>query len=366
MSTNSSSANAPVTPVDLWRNLNKARRAFADMREEDVEIATTPKEEIARDGTTRLYRYKPLVEYKARIPVLLAYALVGRYTVADLQPDRSLVRNLLELGLDVYVIDWGHPREVDRNIDLEDYIEGFIHDYVDVIRARAKVDKVNLLGICQGGIFHTCFAALHPDKVNTVVSMVAPFDCHANAGDEQVDRGLIHFWAGALDASDIDDVVDNLGTMDGDAMAQAFGLMTPASTMLKYGLNLTDIANNPSQMENFLRMERWLSDRPAHTAASFRQWIKDFYIDNKLVNGEFRLGDALVDLQNVRCPVLNVYGEHDVIAPPVCTRALKDVIGSDDYSELSFPGGHIGIFVGKRAQRDLSPAVADWIIERSQ
>jgi hypothetical protein len=35
--------------------------------------------------------------------------LFGRYTMADLQEDRSLVRNLLNLGIDLYVVDWGNP-----------------------------------------------------------------------------------------------------------------------------------------------------------------------------------------------------------------------------------------------------------------
>jgi polyhydroxyalkanoate synthase subunit PhaC len=55
-----------------------------------------------------------------------------------------------------------------------------------------------------------------------------------------------------------------------------------------------------------------------------------------------------------------------VIAPPACSKALRNLVGTLDYSELSFPGGHIGIFVGKRAQGTLAPAIADWFRKRSQ
>ena len=41
--------------------------------------------------------------------MLIVYGLIGRYTMADLQEDRSLVRNLLKLGVDLYVVDWGNP-----------------------------------------------------------------------------------------------------------------------------------------------------------------------------------------------------------------------------------------------------------------
>ena len=356
---------SPTQVIDLWKRLNASRAAVASVDPSDIEIATTPKDEVARDGTVRLYRYRPLVDEPVGVPVIYAYALVGRYTVADLSPDRSLIRRLLEQGLDVYAIDWGHPRAVDCHVGLEDYICGYIDDFVDIVRARAGVDKVNLLGICQGGIFHTIYASLFPEKVNSVVSTVAPYDFHADIGDEKIGRGLIHIWARALEAADVDLAVDATGNLSGDLMAKYFGFMTPASTMTKYGIDLAEIAENDAQLKNFLSVERWLSDRPSHTAASLRQWVKDFYIGNKLAKGELMIGDERIDLKKVTCPILNVFGEHDVIAPPMCSTALKKLVGTSDYTEMPFPGGHIGIFVGKRAQNTLAPAIADWIRRHS-
>ena len=96
----------------LWKRMNAVRSAISALDASDVEVGVTPKDEIARDGEVRLYRYRPTVDNPMRVPVILAYALVGRYTVADLQPDRSLVNKLLGEGMDVYVIDWGHPKAV--------------------------------------------------------------------------------------------------------------------------------------------------------------------------------------------------------------------------------------------------------------
>ena len=39
--------------------------------------------------------------------------------------------------------------------------------------------------------------------------------------------------------------------------------------------------------------------------------------------------------------------------------------GSADYTELAFPGGHIGIYVSGKAQHDIPPAIAAWLQERS-
>jgi polyhydroxyalkanoate synthase len=52
--------------------------------------------------------------------------------------------------------------------------------------------------------------------------------------------------------------------------------------------------------------------------------------------------------------------------PPGASRALKGLVGSDDYSELSFKGGHIGIYVSSRAQREVPSAIHDWLAQRSR
>lgn len=351
--------------AEYWKKFNSLREKVAQVDPAELEVGTTPKDEIARDGTARLYRYRPMVDNPHPVPVFFAYALVGRYTVADLQPDRSLVRKLLEQGLDVYIVDWGHPRPVDRFQTLEDYVCGTIADFVDVVCDHSGSDKVNLFGICQGGIFLMCYASLFPERVNSVTSAVAPYDFHANAGDTALGRGLIHVWAGALEEADIDEAIDATGNLPGETMAQAFGFMTPASTMSKFGLDLLELAEDERQLAGFLRMENWLSDKPDHTAESIRQWLKDFYIGNRLAKGTLKLGDHAIDLQNVTCPVLNIYGAHDVIAPPPCSTALRDLVGTKDYTELEFPGGHIGVFVGKRAQKELAPAIADWMRDKS-
>ena len=51
----------------------------------------------------------------------------------DLQEDRSLVRNLLEAGLDVYVLDWGNPTRADQFINLDDMIDGQLRECVEYL-----------------------------------------------------------------------------------------------------------------------------------------------------------------------------------------------------------------------------------------
>ena len=65
-------------------------------------------------------------------------------------------------------------------------------------------------------------------------------------------------------------------------------------------------------------------------------------------------------------PVLNIFAEQDHLVPPAASKALRGLVGTDDYSELSFKGGHIGIYVSSRAQREVPPAIHDWLAQRSR
>jgi polyhydroxyalkanoate synthase len=80
-----------------------------------------------------LYRFRGDRKPTAKVPIMIVYALVNRPYMVDLQADRSLVRNLLAQGEDVYLIDWGYPDAADRFLTLEDYINGYIRRCADVV-----------------------------------------------------------------------------------------------------------------------------------------------------------------------------------------------------------------------------------------
>lgn len=99
--------------IEFQRKLAETTRQLARMRDHHVDLATLPKTEVHRIGTKVLYRCQPPAKSSKSPPILVAYALVGRYTILDLQEDRSFLRQLVDAGLDVYAIDWGHPTQAE-------------------------------------------------------------------------------------------------------------------------------------------------------------------------------------------------------------------------------------------------------------
>ncbi len=347
--------------ADFSARIQKGGALLDKTKDRDVEIATTPKKEVFRVDKTVLYRYDPAAKTTVGTPVLVVYGLIGRYTMADLQEDRSLVRNLLAQGVDLYVVDWGNPTRSDRWLTLEDYIDGYLGDCVDHILEATGLPSLTLLGICEGGVFTICYAARNPGKVKSLVVTITPVDFHAGSKDAPLHHGLIGLWARSMSHEDVDRLVEANGNLPGELMSFVFSMMTPVNAMTKYNLGLFDVMDDEKKLLNFLRMEKWLADRPAHPGEAAKQWLKDLYQDNQLVKGTFRLDGKKVDLKKITMPVLNVFAEEDHIIPPKSSQALKAQVGTRDYTELPLPGGHVGVFVSGKSQGSLGKNIYGWL-----
>ena len=351
--------------AEIRGKLERGAKRLAEITEDDLAIATAPKDEVYREDMIRLYRYRPTVERELPITVLIAYALVGRYQMIDLEAERSFVRKLLAQGIKVYMVDWGEPKRVHRWLTIDDYVSGYIDNCVDVICRREGLDQINLLGVCQGGVLSACYAALFPHRVRNLVMTVTPIDFHADKAAPEAAGGYMNLWARAMTGDDIDGLVDTSGITRGQTVGLSFIMMNPLGNITKYTIDLIDVLDDERKLLNFLHMERWIADRPDNPGEFVRQWFKDLYQGNKLVHNELELGGRRVDLRRITMPVLNVAASGDAVIPNVCTQGHGGHFGTADYSELSVPGGHIGTFVGGKAQAILAPSIVEWLKARN-
>lgn len=355
----------PVVPPgsgDPAQFMERVLRGIGALRSlGEVEIGPTPKDAVYREDKLTLYRYRSLDSVAGqvegpRIPLLICYALVNRPYMMDLQEDRSLIRGLLRRGVDVYLIDWGTPDGADRYLELDDYINRYLDHCVDQVCSAQGTDRVNLLGVCQGGTFSVCYAALHPEKVRNLVTMVTPVDFHTP-------DNLLSKWVQHVD---IDALVRTSGNVSGDLLNFTFLSLMPFRLMSQKYAGLAELADDPVQLRNFLRMEKWIFDSPDQAGEAFRQFITWFYRENRLKSGTLAIGGGKVDLKRITMPVFNVHATEDHLVPPAASTILRELVATEDYSDYAFRGGHIGIYVSGRAQKDLPAAIASWLAAHSQ
>jgi polyhydroxyalkanoate synthase len=279
---------------------------------------------------------------------------MNRHDVLDLQPDRSLMKKFLDEGLDVYIMDWGYPKKQHRYLTMEDYILGFMNDAVDFVRKSTGHDKIHKMGICQGGTFSAIYAAIYPEKLASLTTYVAPFEFSGN-------ECMLYRWTKDID---VDSMVDALGIIPADMINSGFSMLKPSMDVAKY-IGVMGMMEDEAKLMNFMRMEKWKADCPDLAGEMFRKYIKDLFRDNLLIKDKFEIGGHQVKLKNINMPVLTVYATEDNIIPNSSTIPFNDKIGSKDKELYAFPGGHIGVFVGNKSQKELGPAVAKWVKDRS-
>lgn len=358
--------NAPKIPVDLiMAKLSKAAekaQVRADKATDvllsplQTDIATTEYEVVYQEDRMKLKYYRPPKGPKYNYPLLVVYALINRETMLDLQPGRSVVERFLKEGLEVYMIDWGSPTRKDKFLTIDDHVNMYMDNVVDFIRRRHHLAKLNLMGICMGGTFSVIYAAQHPEKVKNLITTVTPTNFDTN-------QGLLHVW---MKSVKVDQIVKTFGNIPGDLLNFGFLLLNPARLMIDKYVGFLEHMDDKDFVENFFRMEKWIFDSPDLPGETFRQFAKDCYQKNLLIQNRMMVGGRPVDLKKVTMPVLNFYGQYDHLVPPEACNKLTAAVGSSDTKDICLKTGHIGIYVSSKCQQEFAPKICAWLKKRDR
>jgi len=322
-----------------------------------VDVGETPSEVVYTENKLELHRYESLTDSQHEVPILVVYALVNRPYVLDLQRDRSVVRRLLRAGHDVYLLDWNEPSRLDRSLTLDDYVERYVANCVDVVRERSGRDAINVLGYCMGGTLSVVYTALHPETVNAL-GLLATGIRFDDTG------GVLELW-GDEAYYDPRTVTDTFGNVPGEFLDVGFATMDPVSNYLAKYVHLLDRLENEDFVRNFARMERWLGESVDVAGEVYAQFVEAIYQDDRLYRNELTVGDERVDLAAIDVPVLQIVGTYDHLVPPESSTPLADVVGTDDVTTVEYPTGHVGLAMSGSAHRDVWPEVAEWFLEQS-
>lgn len=323
----------------------------------NVKVGATPREVIYLEDKLSLLHYQSDVEKKYRTPLLLVFALVNRPYILDLLPHKSVVQQFLRAGFDVYMIDWGVPTEADRHLTLEHYIERYMHNVVNHLREYTGEDQVSLLGYCMGGTMSAMYTALHQEFIRNFILMAAPVDWSDR-------EALLCVWTDPK-WFDVDKVIDTFGNAPPAWLQGSFAVLKPVANLIEKYMTFYDKMDDEKFLEDFFAMETWVNDNIPVAGETFRQFVKDCFQRNLLMQGKLRLGKKLVNLNEITCPILNLMATADHLVPCGQSAPFNDVVSSRDRKSITFPAGHIGLSVGSKAQRELWPQVCQWLAERS-
>lgn len=284
------------------------RAAEVLVKDPEPEVGLSPKEVIWTKNKTKLYRYISDKPTKYNIPLLLIYAMINKPYILDLTKGGSLIEYLVNQGFDVYLLDWGTPGLEDKHMKLDDYILDYIPRAVKKVLRKSEAEEVSILGYCMGGTMTSVFASLYPElPIRNLIFMTTPFD-FSNTG----------LYGAMLDERyfDVDKVVESLGMVPPEMIDFGNKMIQPMANFFGPFVSLVERADNEKFVGNFKLMQKWLNDGIPFPGECYRQWIREFYQQNKLIKGELVVRGRKVNLKNITANVLNLSGEKDQIAQP--------------------------------------------------
>ncbi len=323
---------------------------------DDPRVGSTPKDTIHTDGSMKLYHYRAQTDEVYRTPLLIVTSLVSKPYILDLTPGQSMVEFLVRQGYDVYLIDWGVPREEDSGLRLEDYALSRIPDCIARVREDSGEADLNLLGYCVGGSLALMYLGTHADNpVQNMVCLTTPVNFQG--------MGLFSQWTDER-YFDVDRIVDTLGNVPGEILLSAFDMLRPAGRLMS-SIQTLDRIRDDKYVKAFMLVDRWAADQIPFPGEAFRQMVKELYWKNAMLEGTLELGGRRVDLSSVRIPMIHAMAEYDHIVPYEAARPVIQQVGSEDTDEIVLRGGHVSLVAGGNAMYRLWPKLDQWLSVRS-
>ena len=313
-------------------------------------VGQTPYEVIHQHDKLQVKHYRPAPGSDVLAPVVLVPSMINRAYILDLEADRSLVAALSTMGHPVYLVDWGVPSSEDAEEDVAYVLFELLDRSMKRICRHARTQQALLLGYCQGGTLSAMYTALRPQRVAGLVTLTAPVRFKG--------AGRFADFV-APDVFDVDGAIDPEGLLPIDVMKAGFKLLDPMGNWTKH-LAIEAAAADPRQFARVLARERWLEENVPMPGAFARDFIRNTYQQDRLMDGSWELRGERIDLTTIACPVLIVACKRDFIAPPASATPLADLVSSEDVETELLDVGHIGVVVGGYGPKVFYPLLDRW------
>jgi polyhydroxyalkanoate synthase subunit PhaC len=318
---------------DLFKNGGLPSQVDTSAFKVGQNLATTPGSVIFRNELIELIQYAPTTATVWKRPLVITPPQINKYYATDLSPDKSLIRFLLDGGIQTFAVSWRNPTVENRGWGLDTYVAA-LDKAVDAVREIAGSDDITMMGSCSGGItsvaYLAVFGAAKVQKVRNLVLAVCMLD--TSAVTDSAFGSLI-----TPETMQTAKAVSRLrGVLDGHDLARVFAWMRPNDLIWNYWVNNYLLGNAPPAFDILY----WNADTTRLPARLHGDYI-DLYFTNPFVNpGRLRLNGVTVDMSKVRGKVDSyvIGGVTDHITPWKVAYKSARILGGNTTFVLSNSG----------------------------
>jgi polyhydroxyalkanoate synthase len=271
-------------------------------------VATAPGKVVFQNDLLQLLQFTPTTEQVHEIPLLIFPPWINKFYILDLRPENSMIRWLTDQGFTVFVASWVNPDARLADKTFEDYMVEGIYQATDAAVKQAQVDTVNTVGYCIGGTLLSStlahMAAKNDKRIASATFFAAQQD-FAEAGD------LLLFtneeWL-----ADLEKQMDAAGgVLSGQTMADTFNMLRSNDLIWSFFVNNYLMGKEPKPFDLLF----WNSDQTRMPKALHLFYLRKFYGENALANGDLVMDNVKLDLSKVKTPIYVQSSKEDHIAP---------------------------------------------------
>jgi len=204
----------------------------------------------------------------------------------------------------------------------------------------------------MGGLLALAAAIRRPDAIAGLALLATPWDFHAENAARSAANGTLYRASRPL--------FGMLGEFPIDAIQALFATHDPIVALRKFR---RFASFDPASVEarNFVALEDWLNDGVPLTLGVADEAMLGWYEANLPGQGGWSIGGVLMDPAVIKVPSLVVVPGGDRLVPPASAAAILPRLSRA--TRLDIPLGHIGMVVGRHAERALWAPLAGWIRE---
>ncbi|CDH43962.1 MAG: alpha/beta fold hydrolase [Candidatus Competibacteraceae bacterium] len=303
------------------------------------DLAATPGQVVLRNELLELIQYTPTTDQVRAIPVVLVAPWINKYYIMDLGPDNSLVRFLRDQGFTVFITSWKNPGPEARAATLDDYLLKGVRPALEAARAICGVPQVHATGYCLGGTSLALLLAwFNADPTDRAAHPIAHWTTFTTLVDFS-DPGEIGVFLSENSFEFLRKRMNKVGYLDGADMASAFRMLRPNNLIWHYVMHSYLYGEELPPSDVLF----WNCDTTRMPAAMHEFYLRELYLNNRLVQGSLEIGGRRLDLGAIQQPLYAVGAEQDHIAPWKQTFRLCGLIGGPARYVLATSGHILGI-----------------------
>ena len=295
-------------------------------------IAATPGAVVYREEMFELLQYTPVTPKVRAVPLVMIPPEINRYYIMDLAPGRSLVEFAVSQGIQVFMVVWRNPSSLrgEGKWGLDDYVAA-AERAGQVARKIARTEKVNLLGLCAGGIT-LAYALAHQAATGDESAGSATFVVTMLTGDKPNVVGM-------MDTSQARAVLDRAAAAEqvipGTALRSVFAMLRPNDLVYNYLVSGWLMGQSPAPFD----VLAW-NDDATRTTAKFAAESSRLAMDGWDGNGPVILG-VRTDFGQVGCDSFHVGGFTDHITAWRACYDTAHLVGGAGKEMTLIKSGHI-------------------------